>query len=134
VSEAPEWVPPESTVTYSRDEGESRVQSDGEGDDEGSLASQVSVDETEYAARSAAPSPERMDPEEQGESSSPLGMEDPDSGSNLSDDAYEEWLIEARAKIWDNFAGLNPGWQPSPDGEESDADPGSAAASPDATP
>ena len=134
VSEAPEWVPPESTVTYSRDEGESGEQSDGEGDDKESLASQVSVDETEVAARSAAPSPERIDSEEQGESSSPLGMESPESGSKLSDGAYQEWLIEARAQIWNNFAGMNPGWQPSLDGEESDADRGSAEASPDATP
>ena len=134
VSEAPVWERPESTVTYSRDEDESEEQSDGEGDDKESLASQVSIDETEDAARSAAPTPERTDPEEQGESSSPLGMESPESGSKLADDPYQEWLIEARAQIWDNFAGMNPGWQPSLDGEESDADRESAEAPPDATP
>jgi hypothetical protein len=133
VSEAPVWERPESTVTYSRDEDESEVQSDGEGDDKKSLASQVSIDETEDAARSAAPTPERPDPEEQGESSSPLGMESPESESKFWDDPYQKWLIEERAQIWNNFAGMNPGWQPKLDDEESDADRESVEAPPDAT-
>ena len=131
VSEAPEKVPPESTVTYPRDEGEGRAQSD----DEGSLASQVSVDETEDADRSLAPSPERENSEG---SSSPLGMEDQDSESYMSSDSYRHFLIDTKAKIWGKFSNLNPGWQqrvpPDSDPGPPDSDPESEASSVDEPP
>ena len=124
VSETPERVRPESTVTYSRDEGESRAQSDDEG-------SPISVDDTEVAERSLAPSPERANPE--GSTSPDRTPEDLDSASYMSSNTYRQWLIDTRAQIWDKFSELNPGWQPRSDGESSD-DSGSVATSPDEPP
>ena len=108
VSKTPEREKPPSTVTYSRDDDDESMSQVSDcktiiADPDPSSDGKTVITEPE-----SVPSPDRTPGDEMPEES---------TSASMSSEEYRQWLIEERARIWDKFATLNPGWKPKSDDE-----------------